>query len=267
MSSLRQIRPWSRPSTVILLAVVAAMFAWGCFAERGATARDWWCLSLLDQAERGALEESTDVTVYVYGLPFAFFVDREWGGWPRIGRLFWLPLVLDFVLCGAAMLVVARAWRWWLVPDGGQRRLRFHLSTAVVLMFVAGSVLWANMAPSYERKVFYAESAFSGNFAQLPPTEIPVRVRTGYGRFRYYGWPLQFWETDDPLDSEGEPVRVAGFHSDSMWFGNTRGAVVNLFYDVVSGLAIVLLTGVICEAWIVRRAKRQCESKIITPRA
>jgi hypothetical protein len=257
MNNLPQRRPWFLPraSTVIFLALVAAMFAWGCFAQRGAAARDCWLLSLLGLAERSALEESAYVMVYVRGLPFAYFVDREWGGWPRIGELFWLPLLLDFVLCGVAVFVVMRAWRWWLAPDGGRRKLRFHLSTAVMLMFVAALALWANMAPSYERTVPAPEPVFDGSPATPSPAgtrpTVPTAVRLSYDRIRYYGWPLQFWETDDRLGMREMPVRSLG----SGWFGETRDAVINLVYDVVSALAIVLLTGVICEARIAWRAK------------
>jgi hypothetical protein len=236
-------RPWSlpRPSTVILLAVVAAMFVWACFAERGATACDWWCLSLLGQADRGVLDESADIVVYVHGLPFAFLVDREWGGWPKSHTLLWLPLVMDLTCAGCAMLVVARAWRWWLAPDGGRRQLRFHLSTAVALMFVAGVVLWANIAPSYERRTEFVSA-------------MPGARQPHYERVRYYGWPLQYWETDEVVDVTNAVVPTARTPYGA-WFGETRDAVVNLVYDVVSGLVIVLLTGVACEAWILKRAK------------
>lgn len=236
-------RPWSlpRPSTVILPVLIAAMFAWACFAERGATACDWWSLTLLAPADRGVLEESNDVIVYVCGLPFAFFVERNWGGWPPHRGVFWMPLVLDFALWGIAMLLVARAWRWWLAPAGGKKKLRFHLSTAVVLMFVAGLVLWANIAPSYERRTEFLSA--------MPGTRQPH-----YERVRYYGWPLQFWETDEVVDATNAVVPTARTPYGA-WFGETRDAVVNLVYDVVSGLAIVLLTGVACEAWIVRRAR------------
>jgi hypothetical protein len=244
-----------RPSTLIVLGFVAAMFAWGCFAQRYATARDCWLLSLLGQPESMALEESTDFTVYVQGLPFAFFVDRKWGAWPRIGELFWLPLVADLICLVVAMFLAVRAWRWWSAPDGGQRRVQFHLSTAVILMFAASLVLWTHIAPSYERKCFYVGAAFSGTFATIPPNSSPLAEPSGYGRFRYYGWPLQYWATDEPLDTEGVPMRIPDFHSYSRWFGETRDAMVNLVYDVVSALAIVLLTGVGCEAWIVKRAK------------
>jgi hypothetical protein len=243
MSSLQQKRPWSlpHPSTVGLLAVVAAMFVWACFAERGATACDWWSLTLLAPADRDAMEESADIVVYVHGLPCAFLIDREWGGWPKSHTLLWLPLVIDLICAGCALLIVARAWRWWLAPDGGGRKLRFHLSTAVALMFVAGLVLWANIAPSYERRTEFLLA-------------MPGARQPHYERVRYYGWPLQIWETDEVVDATSTVVPTARTPYGA-WFGEARDAVVNLVYDVVTALAIVLLTGVACEAWILKRAK------------
>src|SRR5258708_4146262 len=77
------------------------------------------------------------------------------------------------------------------MPEPPRRmRIQIHLSTAIVLMFVAGGIIWANITPEEVRP-------------GIPPTDI--RGIDAYP-FTGYGWPAVAWERwrylkDDPNEA------------------------------------------------------------------
>jgi hypothetical protein len=112
---------------------------------------------------------------------------------------------------------------------------QYHLSTAVVLMFVAAGLLWLNMRRDTVRE----------------------RVRWGEcGPQSYaYGWPFEAYCYATPprlTTPEGDlfPGRVAPrsppLQSVVVWHR------VGLLGDILVALAIVIAVGVFCE-WLIRR--------------
>ena len=110
---------------------------------------------------------------------------------------------------------------------GPPRRKRFqiHLSTAIVMTFVAGALIWANVGP-YE----------------LP---LMDRWRLGPRTLRLYGWPLcvNRYSISSMMGSD-----TAQYHG----LSEERIAV-----NVVVAIAILFATWFICEWLIRRRAARK----------
>ncbi|MCY3018240.1 MAG: hypothetical protein NTW87_04305 [Planctomycetota bacterium] len=100
-------------------------------------------------------------------------------------------------------------------------RLQFHLSTAIILMFVAGGLLWANMRPF--------DSYIVANMLPVKPAELTL----AYGFPFCYGRDWVGWVKDD------------GSHIWDWRYGN-------LVLDILVALAILLATAILCE-WLTRR--------------
>ena len=103
---------------------------------------------------------------------------------------------------------------------------QFHLSTAIVLMFVAGGILWANLQ---ERIVyeFYADLIFC---------EV-------HGR----GLPLCFQRLTSQTEGSDEVTHL---------YGTMSWRYDGLAVDLVLALVVLLAVGSICE-WLIRRRERK----------
>ncbi|HYG78437.1 MAG TPA: hypothetical protein VEK08_25775 [Planctomycetota bacterium] len=100
------------------------------------------------------------------------------------------------------------------------RWFQLHLSTCVVLMFVAGGLLWANLV---ERKQIDSDN----------------RV------WAHLGWPIWFTSTfKGGWISIGKPERWYEFHS--TW----------LVFDVLIGLALLFTVATAIESYLRRREDR-----------
>ena len=105
-----------------------------------------------------------------------------------------------------------------------RKRFQFHLSTAIVMMFVAGGLIWANvhvMAYSFE----------------------------GYPR---YGWPYRAIFNNSVLVPEGTHL----FHvrcSDDLYFIG----VARLSANALTAVALLIVVYFLCEWLIRRRAARK----------
>lgn len=100
------------------------------------------------------------------------------------------------------------------------KRFQIHLSTAVVLMFVAGALLWANLVPHPE-------------YYRFP--EKPTRSSGYFYNSTNYGWPKRFIykSTITYFDYDQEP-----YGSDSSNFMDTWNFLVDTF------LALAILVSV-----------------------
>lgn len=116
------------------------------------------------------------------------------------------------------------------MPMNTPRRnwLQIHLSTAIILMFAAGGILWANTRAQVRYK--NAEFAYAINS---------------------YGWPREAltYFSDTVIESNGglEIVRTP-YRKWRFW---------NTAEDALFAFAILLSVGVACEVWIRRRAGRK----------
>jgi hypothetical protein len=118
------------------------------------------------------------------------------------------------------------------MTDAPKKRpwLQFHLSTAVVLMFVAGGLLWANSVPEHRD---WSDSLYENS------------VTT-------YGWPRSVWVRHvdhlprSPIASPFRPDPVS-----QSW--SVSGVVV----DAVVALTLTVVTGLFLECLIRRKERHQ----------
>jgi hypothetical protein len=110
---------------------------------------------------------------------------------------------------------------------------QFHLSTCVILMFVAGGLLWANVT----------ERGFGAHFTSkgLPYVVFGLHPERGLG------WPLPFLKWDWEV-GEGElSMHFVSRLPQSCW------SFVALAADLAVALAVLALVGLLCE-WRIRRS-------------
>ena len=139
-------------------------------------------------------------------------------------------------------------------------RFQFHLSTAIVLMFVAGGILWANMRDSR-----YTVSVDSGEIFMTLPLQTQGVAYT-------FGWPSVLHEGARPLR-----LRVRNVENSDQWWvytdaeadlrerssfdGSWRMAGIAL--NLLTALAILLALAVLLE-WRIRR-KRAPRAQTLNP--
>ena len=102
-----------------------------------------------------------------------------------------------------------------------------HLSTAIILMFVAGALVWAAVAGSVKHTIW--SERISRDIMMGPETNIFEPRAT------VYGWPLgavaKVYET---------PARIVVLR-------------VSILIDLAVAIAILLSVWLVCEKWIQRR--------------
>ena len=101
---------------------------------------------------------------------------------PRKKIKLYLPMVFNFAICALGLVAVAAMWEK-LLERFQHRRFQFHLSTAVVLMIVAGVLLGSNLVPN---------------------NELHYDGKT----ICTWGWPYLFYE--GWLDEQGRPASYSG---------------------------------------------------------
>jgi len=121
------------------------------------------------------------------------------------------------------------------MADQPKRKLfQIHLSTALVLMFVAGGLVWLNVR---KVKMDYEEQVNSGAFATLLDNPVDTHIR---------GWPWKYqtyWEVFAWLNTpEWQECDMTGVVTDE-W---------HLAYNILVALAILAVIGVVVE-WAVRK--------------
>ena len=114
-----------------------------------------------------------------------------------------------------------------------RKRFQVHLSTAVVLMFVAAVWIWLNTI-----------SSKGGPYIILDNEEAAMSIVNGYEPFYYhYGWPVRFLESySNTISPEFSFIRIF-----SGWA---------LALDVTLGFIAIILVCVGCEWWIHRGVAR-----------
>jgi hypothetical protein len=113
-----------------------------------------------------------------------------------------------------------------------RKRFQIHLSTAIVMMFVAGGLMWANFIPA---RTFSRSSDWHEGQA--------------YYAFKTYGWPC--WVVIVTQEVTGAPGQtVIG------WEGIDAFNKGRLAIDIAVALIILGLFRFICE-WQIRRRAAQ----------
>ncbi|MBI3831062.1 MAG: hypothetical protein HY291_16200 [Planctomycetes bacterium] len=138
-----------------------------------------------------------------------------------------------------------------------RRWFQLHLSTAVVLMFVAGSLIWANV-PRHEIRVEMVNSnmdqaIFWHYETHEIPMNQPIECRT---ESETCGWPIQ-WQNYGDSTLQGEPLRSWGLVV-------TWRAYV---YDAASWLGIFLFAAFACEYLARRRERARAQQEALRPNA
>ncbi|MEI6235871.1 MAG: hypothetical protein WCT04_22680 [Planctomycetota bacterium] len=108
--------------------------------------------------------------------------------------------------------------------------LQFHLSTAVILMFTTGGIMWANFVPF----------TLKAHFGDVPDKDVISS---------HYGWPWPFIKITNGKDSNG--VLHNSFNVFTDWSGK------NEILDLSVGLAILTVVWMISEGWIRFRERRR----------
>ena len=112
------------------------------------------------------------------------------------------------------------------MSDKPRHWFQIHLSTAVVLMFVAGTIMWLNTIPGI---------GWSGG-VNIGPT------RPGEG-YSFLGWP--YWN------------RLLVFTTSSEKLIGDQWIDVGIYYDVLTAIGILAGTAFACELCIRRREARK----------
>jgi hypothetical protein len=118
-------------------------------------------------------------------------------------------------------------------PAAKRRRFfQIHLSTAVVLMFVAGALVWANIVARPSPESFGVETFWTQNGAQ------------------YYGWPLQAyvsWATK----------HIADPATDRVVFNPPHWSIVAVLVNALAAVVVITVTAICTECVVLRRRERQ----------
>jgi len=151
-----------------------------------------------------------------------------------------------------------------------RRFLQIHLSTAIVLMFAAGLILWLNMRVVATMTAYLPNGQFEltyyGKLTQYkdgniisdwePHTLFVGRKLTTQGwpcRIKIHDFDARFIEYKDFNDGDGTTLRLPQTSEKVFdeWSWNMAAA------DVGIALAVLLLVAIVCEAAIWRREARK----------
>ena len=122
-----------------------------------------------------------------------------------------------------------------------RKRFQFHLSTAIVMMFVAGGLIWANVR-TYSIQVFFMGGTRDdrGNFHQ------------DYAIYKAHGWPMMAYRENhtnpEYNDTGGQGLQYLNYDS----------PIPIVLLNFAAGVLIVVGTLFICERQIRRRAALMC---------
>ncbi len=131
-----------------------------------------------------------------------------------------------------------------------RKRFQIHLSTAIVLMFVAGGLLWANTYARIESKCEWV-----GQPASQPDAPYNDEERTRYIQ-TLRGWPFSALKTSDysfrSIQGSTDPLK-----SFERVPGSTQIRALWVCIDILIGLGLLGVSWFLCESLIRRRAARK----------
>jgi len=154
-----------------------------------------------------------------------------------------------------------------MVEHGKRRWLQIHLSTALVLMFAAGGLMWLNSTVRISTEPFIDYDASNGrdtftwggtsNFASSQPSTLdsnPLISTTQFNYLERNGWPYAFSEMCMRLPMPKSLNLFDSFTSDSPPIIVTRSfRSTDLVWNILIGLALLAALAVICEFLIPRK--------------
>jgi len=130
-----------------------------------------------------------------------------------------------------------------------RKRFQVHLSTAIILMFATGGLIWANVVP------LRATNEHSVNEHLIASDYIDFK----------YGWPFcarEELELDQIEYSHLTPKnsKTTANQLNEIWRRHSEGArnsYVFAFIDILIALLLLVITWFLCERWIAYRASRR----------
>jgi len=129
------------------------------------------------------------------------------------------------------------------MSDAPKKRpwFQFHLSTAIVMMFVASGMMWANFRVT--RGFALCELPFDPTDPSSPPKSFSVHVLT-------YGWPASCRTAACYEDGTTEPWN---------WVWHWGAFIL----DAASAVALLAVTATLCE-WRIRRGQSTDHGQLTT---
>jgi len=149
-----------------------------------------------------------------------------------------------------------------------RKRFQIHLSTAVLMMFVAGALMWANMRERRREPTGQFRRHNSNELERVRISEIEfLRRSDGYEWFGhrncYYGWPFNAMFASAPItvnkdgDAYFEPVKIADnlLYDKAYFTGSSRNwQVLHILANVLIAPALLFAVWFLCERLIRSRA-------------
>lgn len=267
MSNLLHRRSWSHRSTVIVLVLAAGLLVWGNLGWRYVRTRDLPGLGWLYTGQREFMDEAMSYSVMVRGLPLAFRIENQHVARPDSNVAFFpRPLVLDAIFGLASLTILAL-----LLEPRGRRpavraRFQYGLGSAIVAVLTAGVLLGTNLRPCHEHITTLGPEEYED---YTPSAARALAVELGYPadypfpfyRWRFYGWPLPFWQTHDCVEEkDGQWLPSTYFDRESIqrhsfsrlhWYDGWQ----HLVYDVLVAALLIFGAGLACERCLRWRAQ------------
>ncbi|HLX64806.1 MAG TPA: hypothetical protein VKX17_26275 [Planctomycetota bacterium] len=137
-------------------------------------------------------------------------------------------------------------------PSLPRKRFQVHLSTAIIQMFAAGGLIWANVVPTYTTKDIH--------FDYLAATVKLIQ--------KSYGWPLiatKSFKVDNDVATNVGPARYDTFTAAAHMSVDPDGvseytSYYNIALNILIALLLLAITWSLCERWIAYRASRHTRS-------
>ena len=119
-------------------------------------------------------------------------------------------------------------------------RFRIHLSTAIILMFAAGGIMWANIRTP--------NGALSETELHLQGVSlVGYYIRnTGQIIAPNHGWPIKFFDLNYRSNDSDEKI-------DNLWYSQYSVSYPRLSANILANLAILSALWYACERWIARK--------------
>lgn len=130
-----------------------------------------------------------------------------------------------------------------------RKRFQVHLSTAIVLMFVAGALIWANVTPT----IFTKEFTLKDTGTNIAFTKVT------------YGWPSTVFGhaqigngvIPEMTQNDINMLNVSYEPKLTLEFLNPYSSYSHAALNLLIALLLLLATWYLCEKWISYRAARK----------
>ncbi|MEI6232920.1 MAG: hypothetical protein WCT04_07705 [Planctomycetota bacterium] len=136
-----------------------------------------------------------------------------------------------------------------------RKRFQFHLSTAIVMMFVTGGIIWANVSCTDHFVTVIFEDGHGPREYVLSEREMrhatfKEGLRHENYRNKFLGWPFVVYLSHEIESVVNEKVVPSGIAREEYWMNES------LVGDCLAAAIILFAVWFICE-WLIRRRAAQ----------